>query len=116
MPMSNGLPDPNPLEQLTLEQLRSRTSVKWTTHPADVLPLWVAEMDVLLAPPVADRLQEAIAAGDTGYPRGQAYARALRSFAADRWAWAGIDIEATAVVPDVMMGIVEVSEADHRAR
>ena len=52
--------------------------------------------------------KQAIAAGDTGYPRGQAYARALRSFAADRWAWTGVDIEATAVVPDVMMGIVEV--------
>ena len=98
----------NPLEQLTLEQLRTRTSVKWTTHPADVLPLWVAEMDVLLAPPVADRLQEAIAAGDTGYPGGQAYARAVRAFAADRWGWTGIDVGATALVPDVMMGIVEV--------
>ena len=98
----------NPLEQLTLEQLRTRTSVKWTTHPADVLPLWVAEMDVLLAPPVADRVQEAIAAGDTGYPGGQAYAHAVRAFAADRWGWAELDVGATALVPDVMMGIVEV--------
>ena len=32
----------------------------------------------------------------------------MRAFAADRWAWAGIDVEATALVPDVMMGIVEV--------
>ena len=39
----------NPLEQLSLEQLQQRTSMKWRTHPADVLPLWVAEMDVLLA-------------------------------------------------------------------
>lgn len=99
---------PNPLEQLSLQQLRERRSVKWTTHPADVLPLWVAEMDVRLAPPVADRLQAAIAAGDTGYPNGQAYAEAVRSFAADRWGWNGIDTDATALVPDVMVGIVEV--------
>lgn len=99
---------PNPLEQLSVQQLRERMSVKWTTHAADVLPLWVAEMDVLLAPPVAARLQAAVAAGDTGYPHGQAYAEAVRSFAADRWAWDGIDTEATALVPDVMVGIVEV--------
>ncbi|MFG2520858.1 MalY/PatB family protein [Streptomyces sp. NPDC048527] len=97
----------NPLEQLTLDQLRARTSMKWTTFPADVLPLWVAEMDVLLAEPVVARVYEAIAAGDTGYPSGRAYARALQSFAADRWGWRDFDVERTAIVPDVMLGIVE---------
>lgn len=38
--------EPNPLQALTLDLLRRRTSMKWRTHPADVLPLWVAEMDV----------------------------------------------------------------------
>ena len=99
---------PNPLDQLTIDQLRTRTSMKWTTHPADVLPLWVAEMDVRLAEPVARSVHEAFAAGDTGYPSGQAYARALGSFATDRWGWDGIEVERTAIVPDVMMGIVEV--------
>ncbi|MFD0060981.1 MalY/PatB family protein [Streptomyces sp. NPDC056690] len=97
----------NPLEQLTIDRLRARTSMKWTTFPADVLPLWVAEMDVPLAEPVAARLHEAVEAGDTGYPSGRAYARALRSFAADRWGWRGFEAEQTAIVPDVMMGIVE---------
>ncbi|MFI7602332.1 MalY/PatB family protein [Actinoplanes sp. NPDC049681] len=97
----------NPLEQLTLDQLRTRTSIKWTAHPDDVLPLWVAEMDVPLAPAVAEILHRAIDAGDTGYPGGRAYADALAGFAADRWDWDGIAIERTAVVPDVMMGIVE---------
>jgi cystathionine beta-lyase len=97
----------NPLEQLSLDQLRTRTSVKWTAHPADVLPLWVAEMDVLLAPAVADVLQRAVAAGDTGYPSGHAYADALAGFAADRWQWDGLAVERAAIVPDVMMGIVE---------
>jgi bifunctional pyridoxal-dependent enzyme with beta-cystathionase and maltose regulon repressor activities len=40
----------------------------WRAYPADVLPLWVAEMDVSLAPPVAAALHAAIDAGDTGYP------------------------------------------------
>ena len=56
----------NPLDGLSIEQLRARTSMKWRTHPADVLPLWVAEMDVELAPPVADALRAAIDNGDTG--------------------------------------------------
>ena len=98
---------PNPLEQLTLEQLRARTSMKWTTHPSDVLPLWVAEMDVLLAPAVVESVHRAVAVGDTGYPSGHAYAEAVASFAADRWGWDGVKVERTAIVPDVMMGIVE---------
>ena len=97
----------NPLELVTIEQLRARTSMKWRTHPADVLPLWVAEMDVQLAPPVADALRAAIDAGDTGYPCGVDYALAVRDFAARHWGW-DFDVDRTAVVPDVMMGIVEV--------
>ncbi|HWS91503.1 MAG TPA: cystathionine beta-lyase, partial [Mycobacterium sp.] len=63
----------NPLEELTLQQLRLRTSMKWRAHPADVLPLWVAEMDVMLAPTVADAVRKAIDIGDTGYPYGTAF-------------------------------------------
>jgi cystathionine beta-lyase len=98
----------NPLEQLTLGQLRQRTSMKWRTHPADVLPLWVAEMDVPLAPPVHRAVREALDRGDTGYPAGTAYAEALAAFAAERWGWDGVAVERTAIVPDVMLGIVEV--------
>ncbi|MFJ8018560.1 MalY/PatB family protein [Streptomyces sp. NPDC096339] len=97
----------DPLVRLSLEQLRRRTSMKWRTHPADVLPLWVAEMDVPLAPPVAEAVHRAIDRGDTGYPHGTAYAEALAAFAAKRWGWDGIRIEDTAITPDVMLGIVE---------
>lgn len=99
----------NPLEQLTVEQLRRRTSMKWRAHPADVLPLWVAEMDVLPAEPIADALNTAVALGDTGYPSGaRAYAEALSGFAQRRWGWDGLAVQRTALVPDVMLGIVEV--------
>ncbi|RST15892.1 pyridoxal phosphate-dependent aminotransferase [Streptomyces sp. WAC05374] len=100
--------DPNPLRRLTLEQLRRRTSVKWREHPDDVLPLWVAEMDVPLAEPVARALTEAVAIGDTGYPAGTAYPEALAAFASERWGWDGIAVDRTRLVPDVMLGIVEV--------
>jgi cystathionine beta-lyase len=99
---------PGPLEQLTLDQLRQRTSEKWRHYPEDVLPLWVAEMDVPQAEPVAAALHRAIDRGDTGYACGGEYAEALAGFAARRWGWDGVVRERTAIVPDVMLGIVEV--------
>lgn len=99
---------PNPLTLLTLAELRQRTSVKWRLHPPDVLPLWVAEQDTPLAPAVADALRRAIDLGDTGYSHGTGYAEALAEFAARRWDWPDLRVAHTTVVPDVMIGIVEV--------
>ncbi|MFF4504461.1 MalY/PatB family protein [Streptomyces sp. NPDC001401] len=99
--------EPNPLRALSPESLRCRTSMKWRTYPADVLPLWVAEMDVPLAEPVVRAVTEALALGDTGYPAGTAYAEALAGFAEKRWGWDGLAVERTAIVPDVMLGVVE---------
>ena len=97
----------NPLGVLSLEQLRRRTSLKWRGYPPDVLPLWVAEMDVPLAEPIVLALEQAIATGDTGYPEGTGYGEALADFAAARWGWQ-FDVAASTNVPDVMGGIVEI--------
>ncbi|WP_328500058.1 aminotransferase class I/II-fold pyridoxal phosphate-dependent enzyme [Streptomyces sp. NBC_00457] len=99
--------EPNPLQALTLDRLRRRTSMKWRTYPDDVLPLWVAEMDVPLAEPVVRAITDALTLGDTGYPAGTAYAEALADFAGKRWAWDRLGVERTAIVPDVMLGVVE---------
>ncbi|MEU6253755.1 aminotransferase class I/II-fold pyridoxal phosphate-dependent enzyme [Streptomyces sp. NPDC047043] len=99
--------EPNPLRALSLDRLRCRTSMKWRTYPADVLPLWVAEMDVPLAEPVVTAVNQALESGDTGYPAGTAYAEALAGFADKRWGWGGLAVERTAIVPDVMLGVVE---------
>ncbi len=99
--------EPNPLHALTLDELRRRTSMKWCTHPADVLPLWVAEMDVPLAGSVVRAVTGAMELGDTGYPAGTAYAEALAAFAGKRWGWDDLAAERTALVPDVMLGVVE---------
>jgi cystathionine beta-lyase len=48
-----------------------------------------------------------VALGDTGYAAGTAYAEALAGFARTRWSWDGLAVERTAIVPDVMLGIVE---------
>ncbi|MEU9553960.1 MalY/PatB family protein [Streptomyces fumanus] len=97
----------NPLRVLTLDDLRRRTSMKWRTYPEDVLPLWVAEMDVPLAEPVVRAVAEAMERGDTGYAAGTDYAEALAAFAGKRWGWDGLAVDRTAIVPDVMLGVVE---------
>ncbi|HYI15025.1 MAG TPA: aminotransferase class I/II-fold pyridoxal phosphate-dependent enzyme [Thermomicrobiales bacterium] len=100
----------NPFASLDVARLRQRTSAKWTVYPDDVLPLWVAEMDAVIAPQIAAAVQEALENGDTGYPFGPAYANALASFASDRWGWT-FDPAATSMVADVMSGVKEVSRA-----
>lgn len=91
-----------------IEVLRSRTSEKWADHPADVLPMFVAEMDYPLAGPIRRALHEAIDRGDAGYVASHnPLAAAFRGFARRRWNWdlAGARLLTTA---DVSMGIVEV--------
>jgi cysteine-S-conjugate beta-lyase len=97
----------DPLESVPLERLRSRGSLKWRAFPPDVLPLWVAEMDVDIAPAVVETLCGAAREGDTGYASGTAYAEALAGFAERRWGWSGFPVDRCALVPDVMRGVVE---------
>lgn len=96
----------DPLQALSLAQLRHRTSEKWRAYPPDVLPLWVAEMDVPLARPVVDALVAAVTEGDTGYATGAELVAALAGFARRRWGWR-IPTGRARVVPDVMGGVVE---------
>jgi cystathionine beta-lyase len=98
------------MDELTvapLSQLRRRRSAKWQTFPDDVLPLFVAEMDYDLAPPVTEALLEAIRLSDTGYPLpspvlGEAYA----GFAGRRWGWE-VDPAQVTAMGDVSAGVTE---------
>ena len=53
---------------LTDAELRAAGSVKWTWDGPDVLPAWVAEMDVRPAPVVLAAVQDAVGRGMFGYP------------------------------------------------
>jgi cystathionine beta-lyase len=99
---------PHPLRDLNEQTLRRRTSIKWREYPDDVLPLWVAEMDVVPDEAVRAALVAAVEAGDTGYPHGNHYAEALAELASTRWGWDGLDPARTAYAADVMTGIAEV--------
>lgn len=88
------------------ELRRDRTSVKWVAYPRDVLPLWVAEMDVDPCPAVVDAVSAAMSRGDTGYGWGPRYAAAVARYAHDTWGWE-VDTDAAMIVPDVMIGATE---------
>jgi cystathionine beta-lyase len=94
-------------DSVPLDQLRRRTSEKWRHYPPDVLPLFVAEMDVPQPEAVIRAVTDAVRTGDTGYAQGTAYAEAFAAFAAERYAW-DVDVPTVRTVPDVMLGIVEV--------
>lgn len=96
--------DTSPFEELSLDQLRRRRSVKWRMYAPDVLPLWVAEMDTPLAPPIRRALESALALGDTGYAYTGGFAAAFAGFAGRRYGWT-VDPEAPVLVADVMTGV-----------
>ena len=71
-------------------------------YPPDVLPLWVAEMDVPLAEPIVEVLREAVDRGDTGYAFDESFGDAFVEFAQQRYGWS---VPTTPVlVGDVMAG------------
>jgi cysteine-S-conjugate beta-lyase len=76
------------------------------THPPDVLPVFVAEMDVDLAPPVREALIEAVELGDLGYTEPGGLYEAFSGFAKRRLGWEP-DPARMRLMPDVMAGIVE---------
>ncbi|MBP3042856.1 aminotransferase class I/II-fold pyridoxal phosphate-dependent enzyme [Arthrobacter jiangjiafuii] len=90
-----------------LAALRARTSAKWQTYPADVLPLFVAEMDFPLAVPVQQAIIERVLASDTGYIAGpEPVAAAFAGFAERSWGWA-VDPGDVRTTTDASVAIVE---------
>lgn len=97
-----------PFAELDPALLRTqRTSLKWTRYPADVLPLFVAEMDFAVAPVVQQALIDRVLASDTGYLDGPGpLAPAFADFARDRWGWE-VPHDHVHIATDVATGIVE---------
>lgn len=96
------------VEEVSLGELRRRTSAKWRTYPPDVLPLPVAEMDFRVAAPIAEALHAAIGRSDLGYASpSPGLAEALTGFAARRWGWQ-VDPAQVTLAPEVGVAVVEV--------
>lgn len=96
----------NPLEQIALADLRQRTSIKWQYFGPDVIPLWVAEMDVTPADAIQRAVERAMRSGDTGYTWGTAYGEAAARFSDARWGFTP-DAARSLTVSDVMVGVFE---------
>lgn len=94
-----------------LERLRKRKSIKWARWEPDVLPMFVAEMDVDPAPAVTERLQQVIAEGDFGYPELPVYQEAFASFADWMWDWKLDPAKDLQLAGDVMAGMRELTLA-----
>lgn len=83
-----------------------RTSAKWRAFPEDVLPLWIAEMDYPLAPPISAALHAAIDRSDTGYRWDAGLPEAFADFSERRLGWA-VDPARVMLLGDVLVGMSE---------
>ncbi len=77
---------------------------KWTWYPADVIPMWVADMDFRAPPAILDALQKAVKQGVLGY---ELPSRTLRETVAarmDRLHGWKVDPEAVVTVTGIVSG------------
>jgi cystathionine beta-lyase len=91
-----------------LEELQQRRSEKWTGHGDGVISATVAEMDFELAEPIAAVLHDAIFRSDLGYATAvpASLGTAFAGFAQRRLDWR-VDPDRLTLVPDVMIGLIE---------
>lgn len=91
----------------SIERLRAqRTSAKWRAYDGDVLPAWIAEMDLQLAPAIAEALHTAIDRGDTGYRWDGDLPDALADFSQRHTGWT-FTAEHVLVLQDVLTAMAE---------
>jgi cystathionine beta-lyase len=100
----------DPFDDVSLELLRLRHSVKWVKYPPDVLPAFVAEMDFALALPIREVLLAAVSRDDTGYPDATHLGPSFARFAFARYGW-DVDPARVRLVADIMSGVVELMRA-----
>ncbi|NNC92169.1 MAG: putative C-S lyase [Acidimicrobiia bacterium] len=96
--------------EIDLETARRRRSLKWRRYSADVIPLWVAEMDFPLAPAVTERLAGMVERSDFGYPpeppeeTNSEFRAVVAAWMNRRHQWE-VDPEMVSITPDTMRAI-----------
>lgn len=91
-----------------LAELQRRRSEKWSGYEPGVIAATVAEMDFLVAEPIAKVLHDAINRGDLGYAHEvpASFKTAFTGFAERRLGWR-VDPEQLTLVPEVLIGVIE---------
>jgi cystathionine beta-lyase len=93
-------------DDVDLDRLRARRTVKWSLYGPDVLAAWVAEMDFDVAPVVRQAIVDAVDREDFGYVEADlgALTGATAAFLAARHGW---EVSPTRIFPiaDVLIGI-----------
>ena len=84
---------------------RASDSNKWRKYPADVLPLWVADMDFPSPEPVVRALRERVDHGVYGYGfEGPEFGEVFVDRVQKRYGWT-ISPEALVMIPGVIPGL-----------
>ncbi|WP_082969235.1 MalY/PatB family protein [Mycobacterium kyorinense] len=98
--------DDSMFDLLTEDQLRGRNTIKWNFFDADVLPLWIAEMDFPTAPPVREAVRACVDNEEFGYPPfgEDELPQATADWCRDRYGWQ-VQADSVRVVPDVLKGM-----------
>jgi cysteine-S-conjugate beta-lyase len=94
-------------DQITMDELRRRGSVKWTRGGPDVIGAFVAEMDFGAAPAIDAALRDVIARSDFGYLSEHAateMAQACAAWQQDSYGWT-VDPARIRPLPDVIKGL-----------
>jgi cysteine-S-conjugate beta-lyase len=78
-----------PFDNVSVDRLRRRRTVKWTLYGPDVLAAWVAEMDFDVAPAVRAAILDAVDREDFGYVEADlgALTTACAAFIETRYGW-----------------------------
>lgn len=83
---------------------RSTGSMKWEKYPADVLPMWVADMDFPAAGPIVEALRERVGHGVFGYTLPtEKLIETCVSYFERKWGW---KVEPEWIVPQPGLGVV----------
>jgi cystathionine beta-lyase len=95
------------LDRYRRAELEARRGEKWARDPPGTIPLWVADMDYPIAPPIRRVLEGAIASGDLGYPSPSIERLLVSAFAVWTRSRHGLDVDPASVVvtTDVVQAI-----------
>jgi len=94
-------------DQISIDELRARGSVKWTKGGHGVIGAFVAEMDFGAAPPIEAALFDVIRRADYGYLSERAateMANACAKWQDERYGWS-VDPARVRPLPDVIKGL-----------